>query len=185
VEELLEWNDGKFMERSNMNNKNCLFIFNPSGKSSAVTSKLTQTHNQNEKMTAASSILLLFSFAMTSCATGDAIIIKNKSAREKNMVVYYPAGFSFPAHPDSLQAWDLNDTEDLVSVKDIYRNSLKIPATADTSGKGWAFVLKPGYEVTVLAWPTHRRIIKNTLVLSDHDTLRVKRSGNCWIYTIK
>src|SRR5688572_22878660 len=128
---------------------------------------------------------VITSLMLFSCATGDAIIIKNKSGSDKNIIINYPTGFSFPANPDSLQAWDLTNTENLVSTKDIYRNNLKIPATPASSGKGWTFMLKARHEVTVLGKPTHRNTIKNTLVLSNYDTLKVDRSGNCWVYTIE
>jgi hypothetical protein len=125
---------------------------------------------------------VVFIFLLSSCAT-DAIIIRNSSSTPKKMVVYYPSDISFLKNKDSLQAWDLTYTEQSVSMKDRYRNSLKIPAQSDTSGRTVTFLLKGKHEVTLHSGKSSRSEMRKITVVAESDTLQFDRMGNCWVYT--
>lgn len=123
-------------------------------------------------------------FQLISCATADAIVIENKSSQPKRFVAHYPSDLKFPKEKDSLQAWDLTVTENSISVRDRYRNSLRLPATADTARRTVSFLMQGKHELTFYGSRTSLSTVRKLIVIADHDTLKFHRKGNCWTYTI-
>ena len=109
----------------------------------------------------------------------------SKSLVDKNIRVTFPISFKFPNYQDSLQAWDLSNTQNAFTERDRYRYSLRIPISIDTAERTFSFTLKAGHEVTVLGQPTSLSTIKNTSVIADSDTLKYMRQNGCWIYSIR
>ena len=129
--------------------------------------------------------LIILSAMTISCNQGTAIVLTNKSNVDKKITVTYPRDFTFSNNKDSLQAWDLSNTENEISMREVYRHSLKIPFYSDTSRRILSFNLKAGHEVTVLDQPTSLSTIKKIYIVANNDTLNSKRKGGCWTYMIK
>ena len=122
---------------------------------------------------------------LLSCNQGTAIVITNSSSTDKTLRVTFPTSVQLLNRQDSLQAWDLSNTENDISTREKYRYSLKIPAIVDTSSKTLFFTLKSGHEVTAFGHLTQRSTIEKTFVVSDADTLEYERKGGCWTYIIR
>jgi hypothetical protein len=122
---------------------------------------------------------------VSSCNRQAAIILTNQSLVDKNVRVTYPAGFAFLNYQDSLQAWDLANTQNAISVRDRYRYSLKLPVATDPILRTVSFTLKAGHEVTVLGSPTHVSTIRKTVILAGDDTLNYRKQNACWVFLIR
>jgi|SRR5688572_5391492 len=131
---------------------------------------------------------ILFCFILSSllsCSPGVAIIARNDSTVDRKIDITFPDNIKISHFVDSLQAWDLSKTKYQITSRDIYRYPLKIPVVVDTSRNMLIFNLKVGHEARVLGRPTSFLEIKKTSVVSNNDTLKHRRKGSCWNYTIK
>jgi hypothetical protein len=130
-------------------------------------------------------MLAVVNILLVACNRGVAIVATNQSHADKQVDVILPRNVRLPHRLDSLQAWDLSNTRNDITMSGRYRYSLKVPAKVDTSRNTLSFNLKSYHEATVVGQPTSLQTIKKTFFVVGTDTLKYKRIAGCWTFTIK
>jgi len=131
--------------------------------------------------------LIIFATAIISCNSRTAIVLTNKSNVSRSIRVTYPSNLILSNNKDSLQGWDLTNTEHVNISKERYRYGLKIPISSDTTGSVFFFDLKPKHEVTLLRQPKPISLstIKKILITAGSDTLNHSKGTGVWYYMVK
>jgi hypothetical protein len=141
--------------------------------------------NQKFSMVKESLILfLLLTIVMASCVVGTQVSIINRTMSDKSVTVYYPANFRFPipikgGNNDSLQAYDISQTENSITTRDYYRYPVKVHITMlDTVAKTYSFILKPKYKLILQdTYPTVSPPFGQVFVIDLIDTVQLDKSG--------
>src|SRR5215204_1208105 len=116
-------------------------------------------------------MLAIVNLVLVACNHGVAIVATNQSNAGKQIDVILPKTLKLPHRLDSLQAWDLSNTQNDITMRDRYRYSVKIPTNVDTSTNTLSFNLKSHHEITVFGQPTSLQTIKKTFFVVGTDTL--------------
>ena len=139
-----------------------------------------------------------------SCIVGTDVSITNKTKTEKSIHASYPAHAPSPIfrkdkRSDSLQGYDISETEHAITSRDYYRYPVRIPIEcSDTSARTFSFTLKPGHKVFLMnQYPSASPAFGSVFIIDKRDTLvlekkgrffkkRPKRGkGGSWTYIIK